>query len=65
VVATPGSGKAAALLALLDHLTLRPDEPPEMLSELPLADAAARTHGAAAIAARLRLPPAGGAPSPA
>ena len=65
VVATPGSGKAKALLTLLDHLSPRPDGPPEMLGELPLADEAARARGAAAIAARLRPAPTGGAPSPA
>jgi cellulose biosynthesis protein BcsQ len=57
VVATPGSGKAKALLAVLDHLSPRPDSPPALLGELLLADAAAR--------GRRPSPPGCGRPHPA
>jgi cellulose biosynthesis protein BcsQ len=65
VVATPGSGKTKAMLTLLENLKPHAGSPPELLGELPLAEEAARALAAAAIAARLRPAPVGGAPSPA
>ena len=65
VVATPGSGKATAMLTLLEHLEPRAGGPPELLGELPLADEAAREAGAAAMRRPAAPGPAGGAPTPA